>query len=167
MAAARGSSTWAPPHPRATDRARTVRRAQAAQAPAAARAGRAAAWPTPAARACCRSWRFCCSSSRVRSGPGRGVLLEHLLDLDRHDAEDGARRVLHHDPGVVALDLGRAERLEPLDLRLDIVSLDVEVDPRHVVAGRLDHELHARRRLAEDDVLRELVVGLPVLAEGG
>jgi len=62
------------------------------------------------------------------------------------------------------LDLAAAQVPEPLDLRLDVVGLDVEVDPRHVVAGRLDHELHARRGLAEDDVLRVLVVGFAVLA---
>src|SRR4030095_10837911 len=59
---------------------------------------------------------------------------------------------LHHPPGVDFADALRAERLESLDLGLDVVGLDVEMDPAR---GRncLNFDLELPARINELDVL--------------
>ena len=85
------------------------------------------------------------------------MLVERVLDLNTDHAEDGAGWVTHDDPAVQPFDLVGAQALEACHLGVDVVGLDVEVNARRGVAGRLDHELDPRRNFAELVILRELL----------
>src|SRR6185295_15702748 len=72
--------------------------------------------------------------------------------LGPHDAETLARRRLHDDPALYALQALRTQRLEALHFGLDIVGLDVEVHAALVV-HRLHLDVHALIRHLQFHVL--------------
>src|SRR5690606_29614446 len=75
-------------------------------------------------------------------GPDRGVPRE-VRALCWHDAEALPGGRFQHHPALDPIDDHRPQPLEPADLRLDIVALDIEMD-----AGLMVHLLHEALRLA-------------------
>src|SRR5215468_977863 len=91
---------------------------------------------------------------RRRSWPAIGLVAERpALGLD--DAELLTGRRQHHPPGLDLLDALGAERLEARHLGLDVVGLDVEVDPALVVDA-----LHHEQRLGRRGLERAVAVAL-------
>src|SRR6476661_1519502 len=81
---------------------------------------------------------------RMRLAPAVRIVLEPL-PLHAHDTETLAGRRAHHHPSLEPFVDGRAELLEPRNLRGDIVGLDVEMDSALMLdALDLDADLAGR-----------------------
>src|ERR1700722_17658306 len=85
-----------------------------------------------------------------RSLPGVRAPLE-IPFLRLHDAESLSGRGFHHPPVVHLLNFLRAERLEPAYFGLDIVGLDVEVNPARVLHF-LHFDVESMLRIGESPV---------------
>ncbi len=91
--------------------------------------------------------------------------MECVGQLDPDHAEEQPGRIPHDPPGTNLLHPGRPELFESRHLGVDIVGLDVEVDPRRR-CDALNVELQSGRDLPHVGVVRVDVVYFGLDAEG-